>query len=424
MISKGQANQLLERVAESIDDALAAEMANALQSVVMGPPPGRPGQVDMPILLGRLFAEGVTGRLCLQRDAEEKSVYVEAGLPVMAESRVASDRMLALLAREGVIDASQHREARNMVDATGRKAGAVLIELGCLASADLLPVIRHHYESIITGLFSWDAGCWRIEAGATAGPERARLLRHPAALIREGVAAGYARARMVSRLGGESIRVSSGGLGPTELARGGSQGPSQGPFPLLSKVFWLDDSAGNADVIAQVLCDRRESHVPVLFDGVRSVGEVVRAAGLPEDVVLQIGFSLYCVGVLRDAKTGGSGRPRGGLRDQGMRKRRIMAEHALALESDYFGVLGLPRSASTDEVRRAHVALRRELAPEAVGATLGRELCAEIGTIAEVLDEALRVLSSPLLRPAYQQSLADDRDSHPDRASGAMSAKE
>src|SRR5205085_3268103 len=50
-------------------------------------------------------------------------------------------------------------------------------------------------------------------------------------------------------------------------------------------------------------------------------------------------------------------------RDVAALRARVLERYALVEEGDYFEVLGLPRSASGDDVRRAHEALMRELAP-------------------------------------------------------------
>jgi len=178
--------RMLGQLAESIDGILDAEMSSALHNLVDSGPVigGDLAERDMPLLMGRAFTEGTTGRLRIRNGATEKSVYFETGLPVMAASEDPADRMLAMLVREGSIDARQNDEAVRVVDATGRKVGAVLVDLGYLRSDELLPSVRRHYESIILSLFSWEAGRWHMEPQVTAGPDRTRLLRHPAALVR------------------------------------------------------------------------------------------------------------------------------------------------------------------------------------------------------------------------------------------------
>ena len=68
-------------------------------------------------------------------------------------------------------------------------------------------------------------------------------------------------------------------------------------------------------------------------------------------------------------------------------------------------MLDLPRGATTDEVRRAHAALMRELAPTSLPPSLVAELGAELRAIRVVLDEALRVLGEPDMRRRYETHL-------------------
>ena len=389
--------RLLGRLAENIDGILDAEMSTALQNLVddgavVG---GDLADRDLPLLLGRAFSEGMTGRLRIRREAGEKSIYFEAGLPVMAASEDASDRMLAMLVREGAIDARQCEEAARVVDATGRKVGAVLVDLGFLRSDELLPAVRRHYESIILSLFSWSAGRWQIDLEVTAGPDRTRLLRHPAALVREGLEKGYPADKVAVRLG----------VGP--------------------KVFLVDNSTSAADITAQAVTERAEMRVPMLFDGVRSIEDVVRSAGLSELTVQKIALTLSCFGALRPVDADGSSRGgvRVGLRDLSIDRERVQSRHALANDGDYFRVLGVDRTADANDVRRAHARLCKEIAPETLGPELWHELKEQIGTIQEVLAEALRVLSTPALRSAYEFNLAHgpDADSEPEKSGATPS---
>jgi hypothetical protein len=382
--------RLLGRLAAGIDGVLDAEMSSALQNLVdsSSAATGDIADRDMPLLLARAFSDGMTGRLRVANDVCEKAVYFEAGLPVMAVSSDAGDRMLAMLVREGVIDARQHEETFRVVNATGRKVGAVLVDLGFLRSDELLPAVRRHYESIILSLFSWQLGRWRIDPDITAGPDRTRLLRHPAALVREGLDMGYPAERFAARL-------------PSD--RG---------------CFVLDSSPTSVDVTAQALEDRFEARVPMRFDGVRSIEAVAQATGLPEMTVQKIALTLTCFGVLRPVEAEGrSGRgSSSGLRDLGVIRERVGARHALALESDYFRVLGVGRHADAAEVRRAHARLCKDVAPETVGPEMWHELKEQIETIKGVLDEGLRVLTTQTLRSAYEFNVAHgpDADREPD----------
>jgi hypothetical protein len=376
--------RLLGRLEESIDGILDSEMSSTLQNIITSGPAagGELADLDMPLLLGRMFVEGTTGRLRIRSEQTEKFVYFEAGLPVMAASDDPADRMLAMLIREGVLDARQKDETVRVVDATGRKVGAVLVDLGFLRSDELLPSVRRHYESIILSLFSCTLGHWQVDPNVTAGPDRTRLLRHPVVLVREGLGHGYPASKVSARLGTGK------------------------------NVFLLDSSTGAADITSQVVLDKTELRVPLLFDGVRSLDDVVRASGISETAVLRIALTLTCFGVLRPVEGGASSHEssRLGLRDLSIDRERIQARQAIAVESDYFAVLSVDRGADASDVRRAYARLVKELAPETVGPELWHELKQQIETIQEVLGEALRVLSTPVLRSAYEFNLAHGPD--------------
>jgi hypothetical protein len=372
-------SHLLGRLAAGIDDVIESEMSNALDAV------GDKGasltgdlkEIALPVLMGRIFSEGTTGRLKIRQDPIEKDVYFEAGLPVMASSTDTMDRMLAMLVRERVVSQPQKQEVEKIVDATGRKVGSVLVQLSLLRSDELLPAVRRHYESVILSLFSWKSGRWQIEPGVTAGPDRTRLLRHPAAIVREGLMAGFSAETIAALLGtGKNL-------------------------------FVLESSGTAADVVSQMLTEAAEARVPSLFDGVRSLDEVARASGLPDVIVWQIAFALSCFGVLRPSKPGRRAKPgaRVDVRDLQIARERVLSRYALAKESDYFQFLGIDRQADPGEVKRVHQLLLRELSPEMLGPDLTHELKRPIEMIREVLDEAVRILCAPTLRSAYEQNL-------------------
>jgi hypothetical protein len=215
------------------------------------------------------------------------------------------------------------------------------------------------------------------------------------ALVREGVDRDYPVDRIAARLGtGQST-------------------------------FVLDSSASVADITAQVVVERDEARLPLLFDGVRSIEDVVRATTLPELLVQKIAFTLFCFGVLRPVEADGVSRgiARMGLRDLGIERERIQARYALANDSDYFCVLGMDRFADVNDIGKAHARLCKEIDPETLGPELWHEQRQQIETIREVLDEALRVLSTPALRSAYEFNLAHgpDAEDEPETQSPASS---
>ncbi len=339
------------------------------------PAAGELGQTSVASLLGLALQEGITGRLRVRHADAEKSVFFEAGRPVLAVSSAVADRMVQMLVRQGTVSNEQAKTAIDMATQTGRRMGAVLVDLGFIKSTELLPAVRQHYEEIIFSLFAWTEGGFRFEAGATADPRRVRLLRHPSALVMEGVSRAYDEARLLSEMGRDTevLRLESGVSAPDIL---------------------LEVSAGDPGV----------SRVPVLFDGVRLISEVIRASAQPRVTVLQVALVLRAFGLLVPVRSGESLPPAADAvasRDREIDRERIAARAALVQEGDYFQVLGVPPTSGTAEIKLAHERISRELSAAAVGAELAKELEVSLEDIRGVVDEAFMVLADDRLRAAY-----------------------
>jgi hypothetical protein len=375
------------------------------------------GSPDIAILLGRIHLERLDGRLTFRRGLAKKTIYFERGAPVFASSNLPDDRMGEMLARQGRLTREQRAKGAQILEATGRRLGGVLVELGALKESELTPLVRRHYEEITYSVFAWpEGGDVPAEDGEwTLGPERVDrdepiLLDDPApALILEGIRRKYAAPRLLRRLGG--------GTQVMQLLMGGAAASAV-----------LDDMA---------LSDE-ERLVVRRFDGVRTLDEIRAAANVGDEVVCGVAWALVALrlaAVTRavDAETtlpkvavalagNGTSRPiaaaepappgegardgeRDRARDQEIDRARVLSRYALVEEGDYFEVLGLPREASAHEVRRAHQALSRELSAAGLDPEVAAELEGPLRAIRAVLDEGARVLGDPRLRRRYQAQL-------------------
>jgi hypothetical protein len=208
-----------------------------------------------------------------------------------------------------------------------------------------------------------------------ASPTQIRLLRHPVALVRHGLHRAYAPERIWDRLGSRR------------------------------NVFAIDLTGRAPDVLDALVTSAAERRLPMLFDGVRPLGEVVRLGGLTEQTSLELVFTLHAFSLLRPSVARPSEEDRFAVRDRDIERERVMARHSLALEGDYFDVLGVSRRASPEEVQRAYELVQRDLSPARLGPELLRSLARELDTIREVTEEALRVLGSDSLRSRYEAHL-------------------
>ena len=339
------------------------------------------GVSDAAALIARMFSSDFTGRIIFRRGTTEMVIHVESGRPVFASSNLAHDRMGELLLREGKITAEQLARCRDLVRDTGRRMGEILVERGFLKRRELLPAVRRHVEDIIYSLFAWDQGEYRIVAGDGASGERIRLSRHPAAMVLEGVRRKLDRATLERLLGP-----------PTAVVEAGDR----------DKVAAI---IGVADLSAE------ERAALAAFDGSADLAHVARATGADLLNVYQLAWGLHLLGLVttrrRAGDDDGDAPALVGESDLAIDRERVRARHALVLDADYFALLGVRRDASGFEIKRAYEAARRDFAADTFPAELRKELAAELDDIAQVLDEAYRVLRDDSLRSKYVAHLRD-----------------
>ena len=91
--------------------------------------------------------------------------------------------------------------------------------------------------------------------------------------------------------------------------------------------------------------------------------------------------------------------------DHAALRARILARKALSEEGDYFALLGVSRSATSYDIRRAYSALKDEYDPSRILTGETVDLRDEVELILEVLAEAFEILEDDLRRDRYRRAL-------------------
>ena len=339
------------------------------------------GAADAAMLLARMFAQGATGRIAFRRDEVETIVYFDHGRPVFASSNEPRDRMGELLLREGKITASQYERCQTVVAESGRRMGEILVDFGYLKRRELLPAVRRHVEDLVYSLFGWERGTYTITVDAEPCAERIRLSRHPAALILEGLRRKFDRGSL-ERL-----------IGPP------------------STVVEVRDRERLGGVVHMGDLAPEERAALATFDGQADLAQVARTAGVDITDVLPLAWALCVLGLATarraDTEVPDEATALIGETDLAIDRERVHARWQLVTEADYFALLGVRRDATGFEIRRAYQSARRDFAADCFPSDLRRELALELDEIAQVLDEAFRVLRDDRLRQTYLANLID-----------------
>lgn len=116
-------------------------------------------------ILEHLQSTRATGILTLEQDNRVKSIYLKEGQIVFASSNLEADRLGEMLLRAGKLSYQQHEGSVKMLKTTGKRLGAVLVELGFLTPKGLFEGLKYQVLEILYSLFLWKEGRYRFAPG-------------------------------------------------------------------------------------------------------------------------------------------------------------------------------------------------------------------------------------------------------------------
>jgi hypothetical protein len=330
---------------------------------------------DAPRALARAIASRVTGSLALHSQGNVRRVVLQEGDVVTAGSGVAEESLVAFLAARGEIERDVATRLASKLPPGGRHAGAALIAHGYLSQDALWSVLRAHAEWIIGGFLLIDSGTLELESEAPG-----RLRAEPSVFGGSMGAEVFVDAvrRVISpdvalaRLGGSAARID-----------GGSR------FTLLAECALRPDEQGLMHEAAGA-----------------TIAELITRSSTELSPLL---YALVCLEVLSvlvpSRRVEKSQRAPHDPLDQEAIRMRVRARLALVEEGDYFAVLGVPRGATSYEIRRAFIDLRRSFEPSRLLTAETADLANDVRTVLEVLDEAYEILKDTHRRERYRRAI-------------------
>ncbi|MEO8901372.1 MAG: hypothetical protein ABI488_06665 [Polyangiaceae bacterium] len=365
--------------------------AEAKSAADAGPPSmgGSVAKVDIPASLGvgdalRAFARVVraryTGALAFEDSTGIRRVLFRDGDFVTAASGADGESLVAFLTQRGDLPSDVSARLGRKLPQFGRHAGAALIAQGHLRQDDLWPVLRAHAEWLVGRIVLLSSGAVGLEADVPV-----RMQAEPA--VFGGATGAEVLVEIVRRaVSPEQALQRLGGVGAV-LQKGES-------LALLGECAIAD---GETEAV-------RSINEEAVSDILRRVGHKDFAAVLYVLVELSV---LELVSADRQAPRAAKHQAvaKPDRLDHAALRARILARKALSEEGDYFALLGVPRSATSYDIRRAYTSLRDEYDPSRIltGETI--DLRDEVELILEVLAEAFEILEDDLRRDRYRRAL-------------------
>ena len=115
-------------------------------------------ETPFPRLLGRLHLSGATGRLNVESDGVEKSIYVRDGEPVLVDSSKKEELLGSFLLSRGIIDQEQLDQALARLHEWGGRLGDALVAIGAVPAHDIYELLSEQMREKLLDIFTWRDG--------------------------------------------------------------------------------------------------------------------------------------------------------------------------------------------------------------------------------------------------------------------------
>ncbi|QRN95282.1 hypothetical protein JRI60_40415 [Archangium violaceum] len=336
------------------------------------PRAGSVNQEGLARLITRL-QEGRAGvRLELKVAGALRILWLKDGALVGAVSSAQDESLVDRARADGLIDARQENELRLV---RGASTGALIDAMrgrGYVRENEVVPLVQRYTEQVALDALAEPSSLYRLSEEppphevALAASTR-RLLHLLAEALRNAVST-------------ESFVEAAGGLRAVVIR--GEPEPSPEAFGLSSRELRLLEEV----------------------DGEQTLEQLLLGAGMPQDTALKVFAVARALGLitLRPAAEVSSEAAPGELD-----VRRLESKFEEIQDADYFTVLGLARTAGSEEVKRAYALLTAEFHPLRFAGHPDPALQHRAQQISNALGEAARALADDRLREEYARSLLD-----------------
>lgn len=370
-----------------------------------------------PEVLSQLYRWRATGALLLKRERVKKIVYLKDGYPIFVKSNLLSECLGRVLVRERLITEAECEASLEAMKKRKRQQGTLLIEMGVISPHNLVYALQLQLETKLFDIFSWPDGEYQFNARIDIPPQAVHLDMSLATIVYEGVRRGFSDQQLKDLLA--PFEQSYLAVHPDPLHR-------------------FQDIALEAD----------ERKTVALIDGRRTTQQIIERSSLEEKHARQLLYALMAAEMIqpetrrarkKDAlevpqkpsatppplrpPPRGSGRRAGestseqpisavlpkrgrldGLSVAELRAR--LAERVKELKKQtLFAALGVSRSASDDEIRRAYFAAVRDYHRDRLPGNAPADARALAEQIEAHLTTAYETLSDRASRQQYERSL-------------------
>ncbi len=300
-----------------------------------------------------------------------RSLWLRKGQIVAAASSFEREGLIDRARRDGLIDGNQEAELRPLRGSTLKEQLEGLKARGFIRDVEAVPLVQRCAEQVALAALSEEETQYRLQDD-TPGWEVAQVTipRATLPLLAEALRRAVPVDTLLERLGG------------------GDAVPVATDAELELRALGFSD---------------RERRLLAKVDGTATVEELCLASGLKSDAAFR---ALEVAQLLGAIEVRAPERPSVRV-DPELDVHRLEAKYDEVVDADYFTILGLPRTAGSDEVQSAWQRLSNEFHPLRFSGHPDAGLQQRAQVVFKLLEEAARALEDDRRRADYARHLLD-----------------
>ncbi len=301
-----------------------------------------------------------------------RTLYFKRGQLIAAESTLEHESLLTRARRDGLIDRKQESELRGLQHATPREQLDALKSRGFIRDIESVPLVQRYTEQVALDAFCEDHTNYRLVDDAPPPTVLLATVPRPTLpMLAESLRRAVTPDVLLERLGG------------------GEAIPTVNESELDLRALGFSE---------------RERKMLSWVDGEATIEDLSLASGLKPDAAFRALLVAHYLGLLNLKP----GRPRTVESVSGQLDiNRLNARYDELQDADYFTILGLPRVAGAEDVRRAFQRLSQEFDPLRFSGHPDPGLQQRAQVVAKLLEEAAGALEDDRRRAEYARHLLD-----------------
>jgi tetratricopeptide (TPR) repeat protein len=380
------------------------------------PESGSLKDLPFPRLLLDVHRARLDGVLRMSRERAEKTFVFQEGVPIFAESNLASETLGVQLLDRGDITREEHQQVSSHMKRKRCREGTALLELGLLEPKALFVALKDQVRHRVLDCFGWTHGKFTVEP-TDAPPEKAQPFRADLyALIQEGIEVHWNPERVLQDLAPNMEKC-------VKRTRRVSR--------VQDRLLWDDcvtefiDALDGTRTLWRALQRAKTPRCLAaawLLDAVGALEYPERIASSDPDAEAAVEIVLTDAVVEEEAAAAETSGP--SPDDSGVDvvlTQEIQEKFARLAELDHYELLGLASDTPAQAIRGAYLDAAKRYHPDALArAGVDDETRQCAGKVFAAIGRAHAVLSNPNSRRDYDSALgSDDTDLDAERLAAA-----